>query len=204
MKYGSASHAQRRHEGAPVLTTIRSYLAGTGASGSLVAAAVVAMLSVAAFVSFDELPFGTSERDASLVELETDAAVGPQPASAAVGGAGEAVAAIPASGAAGPGTGARASSRKPGGPGRDRDDRDPRPRCPSCPRVVTDPPPPPGGNPVNHVLGDVDRAARDRLGMDPGLRKKTKRITDALDGVLKKTTGRDLRETLDGLPPVGH
>lgn len=185
------------------MRAIRSYLAGTGASGSLVAAAVVALLSVAAFVAFDGLPFGTSERDAILVELETSDAAGPRSAAAAIGAAAGAVAATPASpGADGSGR-LLTSNRGPGDDPNDPGDPDPDPDCPDCPSVITDPPPPPGGNPVNDVLGDVDNTAGETLGIDPGLSEATRPVTDGLDRVLRDRTGRDLRGTLDGLPPLG-
>src|SRR5438034_11389754 len=42
------------------LSHFRAYLAGTGATGSLIAGTVVVFLALAAFVAFRGLPFGSS------------------------------------------------------------------------------------------------------------------------------------------------
>jgi hypothetical protein len=45
---------------------LRAYLAGTGATGSLIAGAAVTLLSLGAFLAFNgNLPFGSSDGDGS-------------------------------------------------------------------------------------------------------------------------------------------
>ena len=84
------------------MTGIRSYLAGTGASGSLLLAALVAFVSVTAFVAFEGVPIGSGADDAETVSIDGPgsaaatavAAAGP-PAAVAAAPAGPAAAGAP-------------------------------------------------------------------------------------------------------------
>lgn len=82
-------------------TNFRAYLAGTGATGALVAGALVAFLSVAAFVSFKGLPIGGSGSSSNTVVLSGGGA--PAAAAAAAAPATAAVAAAPAAAPTGAG-----------------------------------------------------------------------------------------------------
>jgi hypothetical protein len=77
----------------------RAFLAGGGATTALIAAAVIAFLSVAALVAFNGLPIGGGDADSATVqvgEVPTTGANGPDAAAAAAAGAPGAVAATPA------------------------------------------------------------------------------------------------------------
>jgi hypothetical protein len=114
----------------------RAFLAGGGATTALIAAAVIAFLSVAALVAFNGLPIGGDNADSATVqvgEVPTTGANGPEAAAAAAAGAPGAVAATPAASTAvdptlipgfagngltgGPGTGALGGSGAPTAPG---------------------------------------------------------------------------------------
>ena len=68
-------------------------MAGTGVTAALVAAAVVAFASIAAYVAFEGMPFGGGDSPASTVSLQSGA---PQAAALAAGATADAVAADPA------------------------------------------------------------------------------------------------------------
>lgn len=77
----------------------RAFLAGGGATTALIAAAVIAFLSVAALVAFNGLPIGGGGADAGSVQVGEVPATGanaPELAAAALGDAPGAVAATPA------------------------------------------------------------------------------------------------------------
>jgi hypothetical protein len=79
---------------------VRAFLAGGGATTALIAAAVVAFLSVAALVAFNGLPIGGGDANAGSVQVgEVPTATGagaPELAAETLGGAPAAVAASPA------------------------------------------------------------------------------------------------------------
>jgi hypothetical protein len=81
-------------------SNFRAYAAGTGVAGALLGAAVVAFLSVAAFVSFNGLPLGGSGSNTESVVLSGGGA--PAAAAAAAAPVTAAVAAAPAGPAVGP------------------------------------------------------------------------------------------------------
>jgi hypothetical protein len=78
----------------------RAFLAGGGATTALIAAAVIAFLSVAALVAFNGLPIGGDNADSATVQVgevpTTGSGNAPELAAAAAGGAAGAVAATPA------------------------------------------------------------------------------------------------------------
>ena len=74
-------------------TDRRAYLAGVGATTALIGAAIVAFLSVAAFVAFNGLPFGAEDSSEATVGLTAGA---PEAAATAAAPAAGAVAAAPA------------------------------------------------------------------------------------------------------------
>jgi hypothetical protein len=101
----------------PASGNLRAYLAGTGATGALIAGAVVVFLSAVAFVAFNGFSFPGSGNDSSVSLAQSQSAgiaQAPIAAAAAVGPGAGAVAATPTvvgpgailgPGATGPGTG---------------------------------------------------------------------------------------------------
>jgi hypothetical protein len=166
---------------------VRAYLAGTGATGALVAGAIVAFLGVAALFAFNGLPgdSGPSEDDSLFVGAGGGA---PAAAATAVGAAPGAVAATPApippaATAAiladiGPGGGG------PGGPG-----------LPGDPGTVGTPTGLPAGggsplapaptSPVGGLVDGVDQTTND-LGLGGGLGPGTQPLTDPVDQTLQQ------------------
>ncbi len=71
----------------------RAFAAGTGVTAALVAAAIIAFASVAAYVGFEGMPFGSDGSPDSTVSLSSGA---PQAAALAAGATADAVAADPA------------------------------------------------------------------------------------------------------------
>jgi hypothetical protein len=181
----------------------RGYLAGTGASGSLLVAALVAFVAVTAFVAFDAVPFGSGESGADTVALqESDgtASVAAAAAASAVGGTPGAVAAAPvvaAPGGAGgtllagaPGSGA---TTVPGGgtgdPNDPGDTGDPTGSVPGPVAVpCADGTAPPCG-PLNEAVAGVDGAIEGVTGVNPNLGGATRPATGAVDDVVQGATG---------------
>lgn len=112
----------------------RAFAAGTGVTAALIAAAILAFVSVAAFVAFDGMPFGSGDTPETVVTVSgapkaaalsagsTAEVVVAAPAAPSAEALAEIVAALPPSLAAGPGPGANlggASTRStgPGTPG---------------------------------------------------------------------------------------
>jgi|SRR5215211_2001535 len=85
---------------APRATHLRSYLAGTGATGALIAGAVIVFLSLATYVAFNGLPFGGTGDNSGTSYLGVQTNGTPTAAAAALGAAPGAVAAAPVPGAA--------------------------------------------------------------------------------------------------------
>jgi len=84
---------------APRFTHLRAYLAGTGATGALIAGAVIVFLSLATFVAFNGIPFGGNGDSSGNSYLGVRAGGTPAAAAAALGAAPGAVAAVPVRGA---------------------------------------------------------------------------------------------------------
>lgn len=191
-------------------TSVRSYLAGTGASGSLLAAAAVAFVAVTAFVAFDGLPFGDTGSDGDAFPLQEAGVVeltAPAAAASAVAAAPGAVAAGPVVGVGADADGGVLASDGSNGPGSGPDDG-------------TSPGPPDVGpgpddtvspatrcadgtlspcNPVNEIAASLDQTTEGAVGTNPNLGGTTKPATDALDSVLEQSTGNDLGGHVDGL-----
>jgi hypothetical protein len=166
---------------------VRAYLAGTGATGALVAGAIVAFLGVAALFAFNGLPgdSGPSEDDSLFVGAGGGA---PAAAATAVGAAPGAVAATPAPippaataailadiGPAGSDAGG------PGLPG----DLDSVGTPTGLPAGGGSPPAPASTGPVGGLAGGVDQATND-LGVGGGLGPATEPLTDPLDQTLEQ------------------
>jgi hypothetical protein len=83
----------------PRATHLRAYLAGTGATGALVAGALVVFLSLATYVAFNGIPFGGSGGNSDTSYVGVRASGTPAAAAAALGAAPGAVAAAPVPGA---------------------------------------------------------------------------------------------------------
>ncbi len=77
----------------PKNVNARAFAAGSGVTAALVAAAIVAFASVAAYVGFQGMPFGSASAPDSTVALSSST---PQAAALAAGGTAAAVAADPA------------------------------------------------------------------------------------------------------------
>ena len=82
----------------PRIGNLRAYLAGTGATGALIAGAVVAFLSIGAFVAFDGFPLGGDDASGQVSLADQPGGTAPESAAAALGGAPGGVAASPAGG----------------------------------------------------------------------------------------------------------
>jgi hypothetical protein len=164
----------------------RAFLAGGGATTALIAAAVIAFLSVAALVAFNGLPIGGDDADAGSVQVGEVPATGanaPELAAAALGDALGAVAATPAASTAVDPTqipgfaGSGGAPAVPGAPGT-------VPGGSGAPRV------PGTGSTGSEVLGGtvggVDNTAGN-LGLDLPLNDATNGLTGPLDQTLNDT-----------------
>ena len=60
-------------------------------------------------------------------------------------------------------------------------------------------PAPDRGNPVQSVVGGLDRTLSDVTGLNSSLGALTEPVTDVVDQSLENLTGRDLGETVDSL-----
>src|SRR5919201_4396940 len=81
------------------LSHFRAYLAGTGATGSLIAGAMVIFLSLAALVAFRGLPFGSSGGDFGSAYVDASRAGPPEAAARTLAAAPRNVASAPVPGA---------------------------------------------------------------------------------------------------------
>src|SRR3954451_23357472 len=98
---------------------LRAYLAGTGATGALIAGAVIVFLSLATYVAFNGIPFGGGGNTGNqFVSAQTSGT--PAAAATALGAAPGLVAAAPVPGApiraGGPGAGGGGAGGGAGGP----------------------------------------------------------------------------------------
>ena len=166
---------------------IRTYLAGTGASGALVAAAVVAFLTVGALFAFDGMPGDAPPSEEGSVFVGQGA---PGAAASAVAGAPGAVADAPAPlpqaavdallAAAGPDGGLPAGA--PAGPGAPTTDGGtilgPGTGTGSAPAAPT----PTSQGTTGGLVDGVGQSTG-----NPGLGQATKPITDPVDQVLDQT-----------------
>lgn len=81
------------------LSHLRAYLAGTGATGSLIAGTVVAFLSLAAFVAFHGMPFANSGGSFGSAYVGSGAVGAPEAAARSLAAAPRSVASTPVRGA---------------------------------------------------------------------------------------------------------
>jgi hypothetical protein len=187
---------------APSPTHVRAFLAGTGASGSLLVAAVVAFLAVTTFVAFDDLPFGGGANDGESISLPdgatalagagaatgTDAggavSLGAATAGGGDGGGTAAPGAPDGAGAPGPGGGPVGTPAGPGTP--------PAVSPPATPAVPAPLGPPAAPNPVDEALAGLDGAIQDATGVNPNLAGATKPVTGVTDQAVQGLTGDDL------------
>jgi hypothetical protein len=109
---------------APRSPHLRAYLAGTGATGALIAGAVIVFLSLATYVAFNGIPFGGNGGNSGNTFVGVQTGGTPAAAAAALGAAPGAVAAAPVPGApigaGGPGAfggGGAGGTGAAGGPG---------------------------------------------------------------------------------------
>jgi hypothetical protein len=69
----------------PRIGNLREYLASTGATGALIAGAIVAFLSAGALVAFDGTPLGGDDADGSVSLAGQPGGIAPERAAAALG-----------------------------------------------------------------------------------------------------------------------
>jgi hypothetical protein len=170
------------------MRTLRAYLAGTGATGALIAAAVVAFLTLAALVAFNGLPGGEESDEESLF-------VGPgggaaQAAATALAAAPGAVAAVPAPVGPGAAGGPLVAGGGPGGgPGGGGPGGGPgSPTAPTPPGVggtTTGAAPAGGTGPVGGLVDQIDETTGG-AGLDLGLGETTDPITGPIDQTLEE------------------
>jgi len=193
----------------PRIGNLREYVAGTGATGALIAGAVIAFLSVGALVAFDGLPLGGDDADGSLSLTDQAGSEAPEAAAIALGATPDAVAATPAGGTVvaailpggvrvGPGFVPGAGSGTGTGTGGGEN-----PTTPTTPGS--------GGSTgaVSGLVDDVDETTSG-LGL-PSLGDTTRPLTDEVDQALNDTLnnvggavgqpnlGNDVSDTLRGL-----
>ena len=155
---------------APKSVNARAFAAGSGVTAALVAAAIIAFASVAAYVGFEGMPFGSDDSADSTVSLRSGA---PQAAALAAGVTADAVAADPADPTRSrprrdPCRSAPGRHRRPGpGPGPGGPTDDPITGGGNGPGPVdpVDPVDPGTPGPVQGTIGGVDDAAGG-LGLD--------------------------------------
>jgi hypothetical protein len=165
----------------PRIGNLRAYLAGTGATGALIAGAVIAFLTVGALVAFDGSIFGGDDASGSVSLADQPGGTAPESAAAALGAGPGGVARTPAGGAVlaavfpGAGGGAGSSGTGPGGtaPGTDG---------PGTPPTT---PPASGGGALSGVVQDLDETTSG-LGLPP-LSQTTGPLTDQLDNTVNDT-----------------
>ena len=165
----------------PRIGNLREYIAGTGATGALIAGAVIAFLSVGALVAFNGLPLGGDDASGSLSLTDQPGGDAPEAAAIALGATPGAVADRPAGGTVvaailpggvrvGPGLGPGADT----GTGTGGGDN---PTIPTIPGT--------GGGGVSGLVDDVDQTTGG-LGVPP-LGGTTGPITDEIDRTLNDT-----------------
>ena len=187
----TAIEIPRAQRSASARASEQSFAAGTGVMAALIAAAVVTFASIAAFVAFNGMPFGSGDTPESAVTVSgapkaaalaagsTAEAVAADPATPSGGALAEIVAALPPSFGAGadPGAGGTGS----GAPG--VDDTFGSGGGTSGP---VDVPGNPAPGPVQGAVGAVDDATGG-LGLDLGLGETTNGITQGLDDTIGAT-----------------
>jgi len=175
-------------ESAPRLSHARAYLAGTGATGALIAGAAIVLLSLAAIVAFKGMPFGGSGGNAGTAYVGAKATGPAATAAAALAAAPGAVAAVPV-------PGAPAGAGLPGGdPGNVPGTSPTPPNGPTPPGTPpTDPPGPttPTGSPgvLTNTAGQVDQTLCSQ-GACTGISDQTDSITSTADGAVTNGLNR--------------
>lgn len=195
----------------PRIGNLRAYLAGTGATGALVAGALVAFLTVGALVAFDGFPLGGDDASGQISLADQPGGEAPEAAAAALAATPGAVAASPAGGvvlaAVLPGgvgsapNGPVVTGSGTTGPGGGTGTNPPLPPRP--------PPPPPPPGALSGLVDDVDETTGS-LGLPP-LGPATQPLTDGIDRTLNDTLngvggavgqpglGNDVNDTVRGL-----
>lgn len=160
----------------PRIGNLRAYLAGTGATGALIAGAVIAFLTIGALVAFDDALLGGDEATGSAALAGLPGGNAPETAAAALAATPGGVAGTPAGGSVlaaalpggAPGAGGTAgpSSSGPDGPG--------TPTTPSG-----------GGGPLSSAVGTLDDTTG-QTGLPPAS-PTTGPITDQVDDAVRNT-----------------
>lgn len=189
------------------MRSTRTYIAGLGSSGALLAAVFAGFLGLGAIVAFDGLPGSSASSDDAPVIAQSRA-----PEIAAVSAAAPAAAApaaaptpLPAAAVAAPGStsppaggpspsspGAPGTPDGSDGPGNPGDPGNPDAPPPQAPPQAPPAPPPaapvPTGD-VSHLVNEIDETVTGVTGLDLDLGGKTKPITDILDNTVNALTG---------------
>lgn len=194
------------------MKTIRTYVAGLGSGGALLAAVVIGFVGLGAIVAFDGLPSTSASSDDATVIAESSA---PETAAVAAAAPASAPAAAPTAPAAAgvpgaPGGGGTGGGGSAGGPdgapgaGPPEPPGTPPPTEPTQPGGPAPAPADPAGA-VTGVIDAVDGTVEGTTGVDPDLGGKTGPITDILDEAVKELPGgRGLgleKAELPGLQP---
>jgi hypothetical protein len=200
----------------PELTAARSYIAGIGASGALVGAAVLAIVLLGTLLAFEGFPIAGGGANAESVQIDagedgvataTAAALGAAPTAVAAA-PGAAAGAAPAAAGGGAGAGAGAGGYGAGVPGAPGDTGTTAPGAPGAPAPGPTAPAPPGapaptapssGNPVSDAASGVDSVVEGATGVNPNLGDTTAPLTDGVDQVLEDTTDNDLGGHVDNV-----
>jgi hypothetical protein len=178
-------------------------MAGVGATGVLIGAAVLAFVTLAALFSFNGLPrgLGPSEADAVFVAPDGAGPGAPEAAAAALATAPGAVVAAPAGGgAAGGGAAAAAGSGAGGGTGTGGPGAPPATAPPgsdvpagvppeSSPGAAAAPPETTSSGPVSDTVAGLEGTAEGTTGLDLPLSETTKPLTDQLDQTVQGVGG---------------
>lgn len=176
----------------PRIGNLRAYLAGTGATGALIAAAVLAFLTVGAIVAFNGFPLGGNDAEGSVSLADQPGGIAPESAAAALGAAAPgAVARTPAGGTvlaavlpggagAGAGSNGGTAPGAPGGPGAGTGTGTGGGTIPTAPGGGT------GGGTVGGLVDDVDQTTAG-LGLDVPLNDTVGPVADQVDHTVNDT-----------------
>jgi hypothetical protein len=164
---------------------LRAYLAGTGATTVLIAAALIAFLSLAAFLAFKGLPFGGSGSERGNAFLGSQAGA-PEAAATALAAATGAVAAAPV-----PGAPVGLAAVNAGGPRGDTTSSGPNGTTGSTGPLIPGLQPAPGGGgdagrAITGTVQNLDQATSS-LGLGGNLSGTTGPLTRPLDDTVNQT-----------------
>lgn len=172
----------------------KAYVAGVGATGALVAAALLAFFSLAALFAFNGLPGGLGATDGGAVSVGAGDTDVPEVAAALASAAPAAVAAAPAGAGAGAGGGAGGGADS-GGPGVGTpgtggpEGGGPGTGSPAAPAPSSPTAPTTTSGPVSNTVQGLEQTTKDTTGLDLPLSEATNPITEPLDKTVNQVGG---------------